>query len=98
MVSHKSAATLRREIAEYLADKPRRTRARLPRYDEHKGVWRGGDARTLYAFTSLLTGHTFVLPGGRTHNIGAEVTVRIATRDEAERLWQNPLHSGWTVA
>src|SRR4051812_16427606 len=83
MVSHKSAARLDREIVEYLADKPRRTRARLPRYDKHKGMWRGGDGRTLYAFTSLVTGDTFVLPGGRTHNIGPEVTVRIATRDEA---------------
>lgn len=98
MVSRKSAAQLDREIAEYLADKPRRGRASLPRYDERKGMWRGGDGRTLYAFTGLRTGSTLVRPGGRTVNIGPEVTVRIATREEAERLWQSPLHSGWTVA
>jgi hypothetical protein len=31
-------------------------------------------------------------------NWGPEATVRVATRGEAEELWQRPLHPGWTVA
>jgi len=71
--------------------------AKLPRYDERKGLWRGGDSRMLYAFTSLLTGITWVAPGGSTMNWGPQVTVRVATREEAEELWQQPLHPGWQV-
>lgn len=70
----------------------------LPRYDERKGLWRGGDSRTLYAFTSLMTGRTWVSPGGWVMNWGPDATVRVATRAEAEELWQRPLHAGWTVA
>lgn len=73
-------------------------RGSLPRYDERKGLWRGGDSRTLYAFTSLQTGRTWVAPGGTEMYWGPEATVRVATRDEAEELWQRPLHPGWTVA
>jgi len=106
MVGAKSAAQLDLEIAEYLASKARRDgkgpRAkkapRLPRYDERTGGWRGGDSRTLYAFTVHRTGRTFVRPGGQVVNMGPEVTVRIATREEAEDLWQKPLHVGWNVA
>ncbi len=114
MVATKSAAQLEDEIAEYLARKPaqsgktrrasraqgatRALRTPLPRYDERKGAWRGGDGRTLYAFIGHLTGHMVVRPGGQVTNMGPEVTVRVATRDEAERLWQNPLHVGWRVA
>ena len=43
------------------------------------------------------TGEVFVRPGGGVINVGPEVTVRMATRDEAEREWQNPLHAGWKV-
>jgi hypothetical protein len=73
-------------------------RGALPRYNARRGVWSGGESRTLYAFTSLMTGRTWVVPGGYVMNWGPEVTVRVATRDEAEELWQRPLHSGWTVA
>lgn len=73
-------------------------RVKLPRYNEREGLWQGGDSRTLYAFTEKRVGRTFVLPGGVVHYMGPEVTVRIATRDEAERLWQRPLHRGWNVA
>jgi hypothetical protein len=74
-----------------------RPRTKLPRYDERRGLWRGGDSRTLYAFTSLLTGVTWVVPGQWTMNYGPQVTVRVATRDEAEEHWQRPLHRGWIV-
>lgn len=103
----KSAVQLDREIAEYLADKEKATRRRkptrvtLPRFDMRKKVWVGGDSRTLYAFTGDITGEIVVRPGwpGRVLlNEGPGMTVRVATRDEAERLWQNPLHPGWTVA
>jgi hypothetical protein len=90
------------DIAEFLAEKPRprprRVRRNLPHYDKRKGMWRGGDTRTLYAFTGHRTGQTVVYPGGPAINMGPEVTVRVASREEAERLWQNPLHVGWTVA
>lgn len=29
---------------------------------------------------------------------GPEADVRVATRSEAEELWQRPLHAGWKVA
>ncbi len=96
-MSTKSDAELELEIAEFLAEKPRRVRRSLPRYDERKG-WRGGDHRTLYAFVDDRTGNILVRPGGLLPNIGPAATVRIATRDEAERLWQSPLSSGWKVA
>jgi hypothetical protein len=97
MVSAKSAEQLEREIAEYLAEKPRHTPRKLPHYDQRKG-WCGGDRRTLYAFIDKRTGHVVVRPGGLLPRIGPEATVRIATRGEAERLWQSPLSSGWKVA
>lgn len=75
-----------------------RRRGSLPRYNARRGLWSGGDSRTLYAFTSLATGRTWVVPGGYAMNWGPEATVRVATRDEAEELWQRPLHPGWTVA
>ena len=75
-----------------------RRRGALPRYDERKGLWRGGDSRTLYAFTSLQTGRTWIAPGGTKMYWGQEATVRVATRDEAEKFWQPQLHPGWQVA
>lgn len=74
-------------------------RSRLPTYDERKG-WTGGDSRTLYAFTDRRTGGVTILPGPGAQGItaiGPEVTVRVATRAEAEEGWQSPLHRGWTV-
>jgi len=73
-------------------------RGSLPRYSEHRGLWVGGDGRTLYTFTSTATGLTWVVPGGYRMNWGPDATVRVATRDEAEAMWQRPLHPGWKVA
>jgi hypothetical protein len=73
-------------------------RGSLPRYNARRGMWSGGDSRTLYAFTSLATGRTWVVPGRYQMNWGPEVTVRVATRAEAEEMWQPSLHPGWTVA
>jgi hypothetical protein len=74
-----------------------RRRGSLPYYDERRGLWCGGDARTLYAFTSRQTGRTWVAPGANVMYWGPGATVRVATRDEAEALWQRPLHPGWLV-
>jgi hypothetical protein len=71
--------------------------AALPRYDMQRG-WRGGDSRTLYAFVDDRTGDVLLVrPGGMPPRMGP-AGVRIATRAEAEALWQSPLHSGWTVS
>jgi len=74
----------------------------LPRYDDRRG-WTGGDSRTLYAFTDRRTGRVAVYPGGGAGKkllmrVGPEADVRVATRPEAEELWQSPLHAGWKVA
>lgn len=74
----------------------------LPHYTEKLG-WHGGDSRTLYAFTDRRTGTIGVYPGGGGSkqkllmHWGPEADVRIATRSEAEQLWQSPLHAGWKV-
>lgn len=75
----------------------------LPRYDERRGMWIGGDTRTLFTFTGKVTGAVGVYPGGGSRgkllmNWGPEATVRLATRAEAEEHWQKPLHAGWKVA
>lgn len=62
----------------------------------------GGDNRTLYAFTDKRTGSVGVFPGGgRGKKLlmhwGPEAKVRVATRAEAEKHWQKPLHRGWTT-
>ena len=89
------------DIAEFLAEKPqpraRAARRNLPRYDERRG-WCGGDGRTLYAIEDERTGSVTVRPAGLMSNIGPAATVRVATRAEAERLWQSPLPTGWKVA
>lgn len=89
----KTSAQLDREIAKSLS-----RGTQLPRWNGRKG-WVGGDSRTLYAFTDRLNGEVVVHPGGypQTH-VGPNADVRLATRAEAERLWQSPLHSGWKVA
>lgn len=73
----------------------------LPQYSERRG-WVGGDNRTLYAFTDKRTGAVGVHPGGgRGKKLlmhwGPEAKVRVATRAEAEKHWQKPLHPGWTT-
>lgn len=67
----------------------------LPRFDPRKG-WVGGDRNTLYAFVDQATGETVVCPGGGPCGIG-RATVRVARRDEAERLWSYPLNPSWRV-
>jgi hypothetical protein len=71
---------------------------KLPRYDARRGLWKGGDSRTLYTFANPDTGRMWVVPGGHEMLSGPQATVRVSTRDEAEELWQRPLHSGWQVA
>lgn len=68
-----------------------------PRYTSRHG-WTGGDSRTLYAFTDARSGDVTVRPGGSATGIGPACSVAIATRAQAESLWQSPLHSGWRVA
>jgi len=89
------ATKLDREIAAALSK-----RVKLPRWDDRRG-WTGGDSRTLYAFTDRLTGRLYaVRPGGGRRIAdagGPNADVRLATRAEAERLWQSPLHAGWKV-
>jgi hypothetical protein len=72
------------------------TRAAMPRYSEARG-WRGGAKNVLYAVTDQRTGKTTVRPREDMRGVGPAVTVRVATRAEAERHWQKPLHSGWKV-
>jgi len=58
------------------------------------------DSRTLYAITDLRTGSICVRPGGQ-FPPGMDpdaISVETATREQAETLWQNPLHAGWNVA
>ena len=83
----------------------RRNSSKLPRWSDKSG-WVGGDSRTLYAFTDKLIGKVTVRPGNKSQmrGIGPNATVRVATREEAQRLWgggndgQGPLHPGWKVA
>lgn len=72
------------------------TRAVLPRYSERRG-WTGGSSSVLYAFQDRRTGKVSVRPGRSVGGIGPEVDVRVATRAEATKHWQDPLHSGWKV-
>ena len=82
--------------------RPTRRKLALPRW--RKGApgdfngWTGGDSFTLYAFTDKRTGRVVVSPGKYVSTtIGGECTVAVATRDQAIRLWQNPLHPAWKV-
>jgi hypothetical protein len=71
-------------------------RATLPRYSETQG-WHGGAKNVLYAVTDRRTRRVIVRPREDMRGVGPAVTVRVATRGEAERHWQRPLHSGWKV-
>jgi hypothetical protein len=77
-------------------------KAPLPQYSARRG-WVGGDSRTLYAFTDTRTGTVHVQPGGgRGKKLmrgagGSAQRARLATRAEAEKHWQSPLHVGWKV-
>jgi hypothetical protein len=70
---------------------------KLPSYNP-KGYWVGGSSRTLYLLTDKRTENGVVRPGGQLDGIGPEVTVRVATRQEAEAGWQSPLSAGWVTA
>lgn len=74
-------------------------RVTLPKYRAERFGWTAGDRRRLYTFVDPRTGAMSVRPGGRTiDQAGGPVqTVRPATRAEAEKLWQSPLHPGWKV-
>jgi hypothetical protein len=80
-----------------------RKKVTLPRYDDRRGRWIGGDSRTLYTFTGRHTKGVGVYPGGGASkhllmNWGPEADVRVATREEAEAHWQKPLHAGWKTS
>lgn len=76
-----------------------------PRYSAKKGGWTGGDPHTLYRFSGGggvgdERAWWRVVPGQGSRGVinhNDRVSVRVATRAEAEEKWQNPLHSGWTV-
>ena len=73
---------------------------KLPHYSEKKGAWTGGATRTLYSFRDKRTGNVQVRPGQGAKGLfymGPDVDVDVATRELAEKHWQNPLHAGWTV-
>lgn len=79
----------------------------LPAWDMELRCWEGGSTHTLYAFTDKRTGRVTVRPGTETpdgthyfeglRGIGPEVSVRVASRREAEAQWQFPLSPGWHV-
>ena len=66
-------------------------------YTKRKG-WQGGMGTALYAITDKRTGAVTVRPGNWMNGIGPEVTIRVATRAEADKHWQSPLHTGWIIA
>lgn len=68
----------------------------LPRFSDKKG-WHGGSKNTLFAFTDQRTGHMVVRPVYDVKGWRPAADVRLATRAEAEKHWQSPLHSGWKV-
>lgn len=72
-------------------------RVKMPRYSEARG-WHGGDDRALYAFVGRATGAIIVAPIYCGRYVGPDCDVRLATRSEAEKHWQMPLHGGWKVA
>lgn len=69
---------------------------RMPKYSERKG-WHGGDKHAIYAFVDKRTHNVRACPVYAAGGVGPEVTVRMATRAEAEEQWQRPLHAGWKV-
>lgn len=81
-------------------------KAPLPKWNARRGVWMGGDTKTLYTWTDKRINKKFVRPGAGPRRqlrsaagAGPEVTaVRLATKAEAEKYWQKPLHAGWKVS
>lgn len=103
VLSSYSARGTWREAAGQIA-RGRNPGPKLPRFDARRGVWVGGDSRTLYAYTDHRTGSVSIHPGATSPSRVAinaagppEGSVRVATRAEAEAGWQSPLHPGWKV-
>lgn len=71
-------------------------KTKLPKYSDKRG-WYGGDEYALYCFEDNRTGRIKVSPVYCAGGIGPEVSVRVATREEAEKYWQNPLNPSWKV-
>lgn len=89
----RSTSHLDRDVAASLSKKES-----LPRWSDRKG-WIGGNSKTLYTYIDNVTDRIAVAPGGHAHvQVGPNAEVRMATRAEAEMLWQSPLHGGWKVA
>jgi hypothetical protein len=87
----------RDEIVRQMSGKP----VSLPRWSEKRG-WHGGDRRTLYLFSlprpdGVIASNVY--PGDRLPEAADHrSSVRVATRAEAEEMYQDPLHVGWNVA
>lgn len=84
-----------------MAQAPKTT---LPKYNARRGLWVGGDSRTLYTFTDQRTGHVFTKRPGEVHAAGPpDVSVRVATKAEGEAWWGDEAEfkpfsaSGWTT-
>ncbi|MBK7823080.1 MAG: hypothetical protein IPJ61_19025 [Tessaracoccus sp.] len=84
-----------------MAQAPKTT---LPKYNARRGLWVGGDSRTLYTFTDQRTGHAFTKRPGEVHAAGPpDVSVRVATKAEGEAWWGDEAEfkpfsaSGWTT-
>lgn len=65
-------------------------------YSEKRG-WAGFEPRRIYVIIDRRTGVTKARPGDQLSGIGPEVIIRPASKEEAEKHWQNPLHGGWIV-
>lgn len=87
-----------------MAQAPKTT---LPKYNARRGLWVGGDSRTLYTFTDPVTGHKTVTQGTQTADgthfkhyriaVGAGASVRVATRAEADAAGYTQGGGGWTT-
>lgn len=86
----------RDELRRQVAGRP----ASLPKWSEKRG-WHGGDRHTLYLFSWPRSDGVIlsnVYPGDRIPEAADHRSVvRVATRAEAEEMYQDPLHGGWTV-
>ena len=79
----------------------------LPKYNARRGLWVGGDSRTLYTFTDPATGRHRTTHGTRmsdgTHfkhyriDAGPNADVRVATRAEADAAGYTQGGGGWTT-
>jgi len=73
------------------------TNPALPRYSEKRG-WHGGAKKVLFTLTDPnVPSWMAVRPAQNMRSMGPGVHIRVATRAEAEKHWQHPLHPGWKV-